>query len=172
MRGQHLEVDRPRDVTVLTAKGAGKSVAEIRMEDELSVIKFGSGVVHPTVRAEHVVTCGEHQDHLARVCAGQTGHVSNVACEQIQGHSVVSITTTGSVSHVTTPEVELSPGWPLTRLTVSFYPLRTEDVLPGAGVLVKNTGAASAFSAPQPQLSGGQAVILMTPTVEHGEAGL
>ena len=120
MRGQHLEVDRPRDVTVLTAKGAGKSVAEIRMEDELSVIKFGSGVVHPTVRAEHVVTCGEYQDHLARVCAGQTGHVSDVAPEQVQGQGVVAVTAAGRVSRVSTTEIEdtraVSTAFQVTRI--------------------------------------------------------
>ena len=119
-----------------------------------------------------MVTRGEHQDHLARVSAGQTGNVSNVAPEQVQGQSVVSITATGSVSHVTTPEVELSPGRPLTRLTVGFNPLRTEDVLPGAGILLEDAGAGLTISAAQPQLGRSEAVCLVTPAVEHGEAGL
>ena len=49
VRGQHLEMVSQSHVTVLTAQGTGKGVAEVRMEDELSVIELGFGVIHPAV---------------------------------------------------------------------------------------------------------------------------
>ena len=120
------------------------------------------GVVHPAVSTEHVVTRGEHKDHWTRVSAGQARHVSNVAPYQVQGQRVVSVTATGNrtMRHVATPEVEHSPDPPLTRLTVRLDPLRLEDILPGARILLEDTGAGLAIPAPQPQLGWSEAVCL------------
>ena len=174
MRSQHLEVVRQGHVTIIASQGTGKRVAVIRMESELSVVEFGPGVIHPTVCTENVVTRGEHKDHGTRVGAGQAGHVSDVAPYQVQSKCVVSVTATGyrTMRHVATPEVEHSPDRPLTRLTVGLDPLRLEDILPGAGILLEDAGAGLTISASQPQLGGREAVCLVTPAVEHGEAGL
>ena len=49
VRGQHLEMVSQTHVTGLTAQGTGEGVAELRVEDELSVIELGFGVIDPAV---------------------------------------------------------------------------------------------------------------------------
>ena len=75
VRGKHLEVVRQGHVAVLAAQGTGEGVVMVCMEGELSVIQLGSGLVHPAVSTEYVLTRGEHQDHGTRVSTGQgTNH--------------------------------------------------------------------------------------------------